>query len=61
MKFSTSQTLQEIAAIIGVSYVGDPMFPVTGMNEIHVVTPGDIVFVEVEFQPQINIHSYKVF
>ena len=46
MKFSTSQTLQDIAAIIGVSYIGDPMFPVTGMNEIHVVTPGDIVFVD---------------
>jgi len=46
MKFSTPQSLQDIAAIIRASYVGDPMFPVTGMNEIHVVTPGDIVFVD---------------
>jgi UDP-3-O-[3-hydroxymyristoyl] glucosamine N-acyltransferase len=27
-------------------YVGDADFPITGMNEIHVVTPGDIVFVD---------------
>lgn len=27
-------------------FVGDPDFPVTGMNEIHVVTSGDIVFVD---------------
>ncbi|MBT8283678.1 MAG: UDP-3-O-(3-hydroxymyristoyl)glucosamine N-acyltransferase, partial [Muriicola sp.] len=27
-------------------YVGAPDFPVTGMNEIHVVEPGDIVFVD---------------
>jgi UDP-3-O-[3-hydroxymyristoyl] glucosamine N-acyltransferase len=46
MKFSSPQTLQDIATIIGVSYVGDPMFEVLGMNEIHVVTPGDIVFVD---------------
>lgn len=46
MKFSTPQSLQDIAAIIRASYVGDPMLPVTGMNEIHVVTPGDIVFVD---------------
>lgn len=26
--------------------MGDDHFPVTGMNEIHVVTPGDIVFVD---------------
>ena len=46
MKFSTTKTLQDIATILGVPFVGDPMFPVTGMNEIHVVTPGDIVFVD---------------
>jgi UDP-3-O-[3-hydroxymyristoyl] glucosamine N-acyltransferase len=27
-------------------YVGDDDFPVLGMNEIHVVTAGDIVFVD---------------
>lgn len=46
MKFNTTHTLQEIAKIIGCSYVGADDFPVFGMNEIHVVTPGDIVFVD---------------
>ena len=46
MKFNTIHTLQEIAEIIGCSYVGSDDFPVFGMNEIHVVTPGDIVFVD---------------
>jgi UDP-3-O-[3-hydroxymyristoyl] glucosamine N-acyltransferase len=46
MKFNTTHTLQEIAQIIGCSYVGADVFPVFGMNEIHVVTPGDIVFVD---------------
>jgi len=46
MKFNTTHTLQEIAEIIGCSYVGANNFPVFGMNEIHVVTPGDIVFVD---------------
>ncbi|MFY8213228.1 MAG: UDP-3-O-(3-hydroxymyristoyl)glucosamine N-acyltransferase [Flavobacterium sp.] len=46
MKFNTTHTLQEIAEIIGCSYVGADDFPVFGMNEIHVVTPGDIVFVD---------------
>jgi len=46
MKFEKAQSLQEIAAIIGSAYVGDAKFPVLGMNEIHVVEPGDIVFVD---------------
>ena len=46
MKFSTKQTLKEIANIINANYVGADDFPVEGMNEIHVVTPGDIVFVD---------------
>lgn len=46
MKFSKPYPLQEIAALIGCSYVGTADFPVLGMNEIHVVTPGDIVFVD---------------
>lgn len=32
--------------IIGSDYVGEANFPVFGMNEIHVVQPGDIVFVD---------------
>lgn len=46
MKFTTPQTLENIAVIIGSDYVGEPTFPVLGMNEIHVVQPGDIVFVD---------------
>jgi UDP-3-O-[3-hydroxymyristoyl] glucosamine N-acyltransferase len=46
MKFSKTHTLKEIAGIIGCQYVGADDFPVEGMNEIHVVTPGDIVFVD---------------
>ena len=46
MKFQEACTLEEIAKIIGCEYIGDANFPVLGMNEIHVVTPGDIVFVD---------------
>lgn len=45
MKFHQPQTLHSIAEIIGVRYIGNSDFPVFGMNEIHRVTPGDIVFV----------------
>ena len=46
MKFNQKHTLEQIATIISSEFVGDPEFPVIGMNEIHVVTPGDIVFVD---------------
>ena len=46
MKFPKTYPLHEIASIIGCEYVGESNFPVQGMNEIHVVTPGDIVFVD---------------
>ena len=46
MKFSKLYPLKEIAEIIGCQYVGDDSFPVFGMNEIHVVSAGDIVFVD---------------
>ena len=46
MKFSKTHTLKEIAEIIGCQYIGADDFPVYGMNEIHVVTSGDIVFVD---------------
>lgn len=46
MKFPSPQTLENIAVIIGSDYVGEANFPVFGMNEIHVVQPGDIVFVD---------------
>lgn len=46
MKFSTPQTLKQIASLIDSDFVGDADFPILGMNEIHVVTSGDIVFVD---------------
>ena len=46
MKFSRTQTLKDIASIINCELVGDENFPVSGMNEIHVVESGDIVFVD---------------
>lgn len=46
MKFPGSHTLEQIAEIIGSEFIGDPGFPVSGMNEIHVVEQGDIVFVD---------------
>lgn len=46
MKFPKVYSLEEIATIIDCEYVGDANFPVAGMNEIHVVESGDIVFVD---------------
>ncbi|MEP0266430.1 UDP-3-O-(3-hydroxymyristoyl)glucosamine N-acyltransferase [Dokdonia sp.] len=46
MKFPNPHTLQQIATIINAKFIGDLNFPVLGMNEIHVVTAGDIVFVD---------------
>ena len=46
MKFPQTHTLEQIATIISCDFVGDKDFPVEGINEIHVVTPGDIVFVD---------------
>jgi UDP-3-O-[3-hydroxymyristoyl] glucosamine N-acyltransferase len=46
MKFPKIHSLKEIAKIIDCHYIGNDDFPVLGMNEIHVVQPGDIVFVD---------------
>ena len=46
MKFNKRHTLKQISEIINSKYVGNDDFPVDGMNEIHVVEPGDIVFVD---------------
>jgi len=46
MKFPKIHTLKEIADLIDCEFVGDANFQVFGMNEIHVVEPGDIVFVD---------------
>ncbi len=46
MKFPKTHTLAAIAKIIDCQYIGSDDFPVFGMNEIHVVEAGDIVFVD---------------
>ena len=46
MKFKKPQTLHQIAKLLNVDYIGDANFQVLGINEIHVVEQGDIVFVD---------------
>ncbi len=46
MKFPKTYELHEIAKLIDAEYVGSSDFPILGMNEIHVVEQGDIVFVD---------------
>lgn len=46
MKFQKSHSLEEIANLLNCEFIGDKNFEVLGMNEIHVVEPGDIVFVD---------------
>ncbi len=45
MTFQQPQTLKQIADLIGAEYFGEENFPVLGTNEIHMVQPGEIVFV----------------
>ncbi len=46
MKFPKVYPLSTIASLIQCEFIGDADFPVAGMNEIHVVESGDIVFVD---------------
>lgn len=46
MKFPFAHNLEQIANLINAEFVGDSHFPILGLNEIHVVEPGDIVFVD---------------
>ena len=46
MKFLKTYTLKEISKLIDSKFVGDINFPILGMNEIHVVESGDIVFLD---------------
>ncbi len=46
MKFPKQHTLKEIAQLIDCDFIGSDDFPILGMNEIHVVEAGDIVFVD---------------
>jgi len=46
MKLETALTLERVTEIIGGSYDGDPHFLITGINELHMVEPGDLTFVD---------------
>ena len=46
MKFKNPQILGDIALLINAEFIGDKNFKIFGINEIHVVEKGDIVFVD---------------
>jgi UDP-3-O-[3-hydroxymyristoyl] glucosamine N-acyltransferase len=46
MKFEHPYSLSSLAALLGSSFDGDPVLPITGLNEIHMVEPGDVTFVD---------------
>ncbi len=46
MKLSSPQKLKDIASIISAEFIGNAEHPVSGLNEIHMVEAGDIVFVD---------------
>jgi UDP-3-O-[3-hydroxymyristoyl] glucosamine N-acyltransferase len=46
MKLKTPQTVQEIADFLNCAFKGNAEQLVLGINEIHMVEPGDIVFVD---------------
>jgi UDP-3-O-[3-hydroxymyristoyl] glucosamine N-acyltransferase len=46
MRLPEPITLSDLANWLGVSYAGNADAPVTGINEIHKVVPGDLTFVD---------------
>lgn len=46
MKLDRTYQLKEIAEMIGAAFDGEPEFPVSGINEIHMVEKGDLTFVD---------------
>lgn len=46
MQFPEPRTLANLAEWLDCTFVGHPDHQVTGINEIHVVEPGDLVFVD---------------
>lgn len=46
MILDKTYTVKEIAALIGCSFIGNENHAVTGINEIHKVVAGDLVFVD---------------
>lgn len=48
MVLNPAITLSEAAAILGCAFTGDPAHLISGINEIHMVSAGDLTFVDVE-------------
>ena len=46
MKLNPPLSLKQVSEIIKGRFIGDPDFPITGINEIHMVEPGDLTFVD---------------
>ena len=46
MKLPISHSLKQIAELIDCKFIGSPDFLVMGINEIHQVEEGDLVFVD---------------
>ncbi len=46
MQLISSHTLSQIASYLQADFEGDPGFLISGINEIHVVEPGDLTFVD---------------
>jgi UDP-3-O-[3-hydroxymyristoyl] glucosamine N-acyltransferase len=46
MKLEKPLSLEELASFLHAEFVGDPAHMITGLNEIHMVQPGDITFVD---------------
>lgn len=46
MVFPRPYTLEEIAGMLSAKYDGDAGFLISGINEIHMVQPGDLTFVD---------------
>lgn len=61
MKFPSPIAVQEIAQLIGAKLVGNVNGLVTGINEIHKVEPGDLVFVDHPKYYDKCIHSAATF
>jgi UDP-3-O-[3-hydroxymyristoyl] glucosamine N-acyltransferase len=46
MFFPRPYTLKEIASMLSAKFDGDPEFEINGINEIHMVEPGNLTFVD---------------
>ncbi len=46
MKLNPPLTLEAVSLLTGAKPKGEPGFPITGLNEIHMVEPGDLTFVD---------------